>query len=225
MYDSLSDPDLTTVLATTNVLIQTEEAYRFDGPSINTYALGFSNGISTTNIANTAYIENPINIHEKFNTVNIGSNLETDGMLKTNDVYVNGILRKPNQIYFSASRVSSNRFRSVSCLIYDQIDLNIGYCYNAISGVFMSKVAGVYFINFGFFTYLNEAFMVDLWKNNSSLINRSRRIGTGVSSYTKFELTSLVYLEVGDYLQIRVGSGSAYLESLKQTCFFGYLLG
>jgi len=37
-------------------------------------------------------MENPINIYETFNTVNIGSNLETDGMLKTNDVYVNGIL-------------------------------------------------------------------------------------------------------------------------------------
>jgi hypothetical protein len=109
-------------------------------------------------------MENPINIYETFNTVNIGSNLETDGMLKTNDVYVNGILRKPNQIYFSASSVSSNRFRSVPFLIYDQNDLNIGDCYNAVSGVFMSKVAGVYFINFGFFTYLNEAFMVDLWK-------------------------------------------------------------
>ena len=150
---------------------------------------------------------------------------ETDGMLETNDVYVNGILRKPNQIYFSASRVSSNRFRSVSFLIYDQIDLNIGDCYNAVSGVFMSKVAGVYFINFGFFTYLNEAFMVDLWKNGGDIVNRSRRIGTGVSSYTKFELTSIVYLNVGDYLQIRVGSGSAYLESLKQTCLYGYLLG
>jgi len=110
-------------------------------------------------------------------------------------------------------------------LIYDQVDLNIGGCYSGTNGVFMPTVSGVYFINFGFFTYLNEAFMVDLWKNNSGLINRSRRIGTGVSSYTKFEMTSLVYLEVGDYLQIRVGSGSAYLESLKQTCFFGYLLG
>jgi len=62
-------------------------------------------------------------------------------------------------------------------------------------------------------------------ENGGDIVNRSRRIGTGVSSYTKFELTSIVYLNVGDYLQIRVGSGSAYLESLKQTCFYGYLLG
>jgi hypothetical protein len=48
LYNSLSDPDLTTVLATTNVIIETEEAYRFDGPSINTYTLDFSDINSTT---------------------------------------------------------------------------------------------------------------------------------------------------------------------------------
>jgi len=224
-YNSSSDPDLNNKLATTNVITELHDIYRFDGPSFNTYNLGFSDNISNTNITNRAHIEDNITIYDTYNTVNIGSNLETDGTINASDVNVSGILRKPNQIFFSASRVSSYRFRSVSFLIYDQVDLNIGGCYSGTNGVFMPTVSGVYFINFGFFTYLNEAFMVDLWKNNSGLINRSRRIGTGVSSYTKFEMTSLVYLEVGDYLQIRVGSGSAYLESLKQTCFFGYLLG
>ena len=74
LYNSLSDPDLTTVLATTIVIIETKEAYWFDGPSINTYTLGLSNINSTTNITTNAYMENPINIYETFNTVNIGSN-------------------------------------------------------------------------------------------------------------------------------------------------------
>ena len=75
MYNSLSDPDLTTVLATSNVIIETEEAYRFDDPSINTYTLGFSDINSTTSITTNAYMEKPINICETFNTVNIGSNI------------------------------------------------------------------------------------------------------------------------------------------------------
>ena len=69
-------------------------------------------------------------------------------------------------------------------------------------GMITATIAGVYYISFGFFT---------------------SDVGTG--RYTKFELTTLVYLEVGDFLHIRVESGSAYLESSKQTCIFGYLLG
>jgi len=71
----------------------------------------------------------------------------------------------------------------------------------------------------------NKAFTVDLRKNKRKIVNRCKRLDVGTGRFTKFKLTTLVYMEVGDFLHIRVESGTAYLESLKQTCIFGYLLG
>ena len=223
-YNSTLDPGFTKVVAKTDVIFKKSKVYRFDFPSISTYGLGFTSDESISQITTNALQYAPV-IYDTYNTTEIISNVDISGEMTATDVNINGILKKPNQIYFSASKTSSQRFGSVGYLIYDQADLNIGGCYSSFNGVFMPTVAGVYFINFGFFTYLNEAFMVDLWKNDGEIVNRSRRIGTGVSSYTKFELTSIVYLNVGDYLRCRVGSGNIYLESLKQTCFYGYLLG
>jgi hypothetical protein len=110
-------------------------------------------------------------------------------------------------------------------VVYDQINTHIGGCYETKMGMITATVAGVYYISFGFFTSENKALMVDLRKNNTEVVNRSRRLDVGTGRFIIFELTTLVYLEVGDYLHIRVESGTAYLESSKQTCIFGYLLG
>jgi hypothetical protein len=169
-------------------------------------------------------IENAI-VYDVYNSLELAANVDISGMITTTDITMTGTLIKPNQIFFSASRTASTAINAVGYVIYYQIDTNIGGCYETKMGMITATIAGVYYISFGFFTSENKAFMVDLRKNNTEVVNRSRRLDVGTGRFTKFELTTLVYLEVGDYLHIRVESGTAYLENLKQTCIFGYLLG
>ena len=76
------------------------------------------------------------------------------------------------------------------------INTNIGGCYETKMGMITATVAGVYYISFGLFTSENKAFTVDLRKNNTEIVNRSKRLDVGTGRFTKFELTTLVYLQV-----------------------------
>jgi hypothetical protein len=224
LYNSTLDPDLTNPLATTNVISSLSLRYRFDFPSISTYTLGFTTSESTTLITSTAVIENAI-VYDAYNTLELAANVDISGMITTTDISMTGILVKPNQIFFSASRTSSTAINAVGYVIYDMIYTSIGGCYETKMGMITATIAGVYYISFGFFTSENKAFTVDLRKNNTEIVNRCKRLDVGTGRFTKFELTTLVYLKVEDFLHIRVESGTAYLENLKQTCIFGYLLG
>jgi hypothetical protein len=224
LYNSTLDPDLKNPLATTNVISSLSLRYRFDFPSISTYTLGYTTSESTTLITSTAVIETAT-VYDAYNTLDITANVKINGMIKTTDISMTGTLLKPNQIFFSASRTASTAINAVGYVIYNQINTNIGGCYETKMGMITATIAGVYYITFGFFTSENKAFTVDLRKNNTEIVNRCKRLDVGTGRFTKFELTTLVYLEVGDFLHIRVESGTAYLENLKQTCIFGYLLG
>jgi hypothetical protein len=56
LYNSQLDPNLTNVLATTNVISSLSLRYRFDFPSISTYTLGFTTSDSTTQITSNAVL-------------------------------------------------------------------------------------------------------------------------------------------------------------------------
>ena len=46
-----------------------------------------------------------------------------------------GTLLKPNQIFFSASRTASTAINAVGYVIYNQINTNIGGCYETKMGM------------------------------------------------------------------------------------------
>ena len=54
LYNSINDPDLTEVLATTNEITSNMDTYRFDFPSLSTYT-GFVGEDSITNIVNNTF--------------------------------------------------------------------------------------------------------------------------------------------------------------------------
>ena len=54
LNNSINDPDLTEVLATTNVITSAENIYRFDFPSLSTYTGSFASVASTTLIVNNS---------------------------------------------------------------------------------------------------------------------------------------------------------------------------
>ena len=55
LYNSINDPNLTTALATTNVIENLADVYRFDFPDITTYSSEFSSGNSTTQIVDNTF--------------------------------------------------------------------------------------------------------------------------------------------------------------------------
>ena len=104
LYNSTLDPNLTNVLATTNVISSLSLRYRFDFPSISTYTLGFTTSESTTKITSTAVIENAI-VYDVYNTLELAANVDISGMITTTDIAMTGTLLKPNLIFFSASKL------------------------------------------------------------------------------------------------------------------------
>ena len=67
LYNSITDPDLNEVLATTNEITTASETYRFDFPSISTYT-AFVDGISVTNIVNNIVALTEVATIISFNT-------------------------------------------------------------------------------------------------------------------------------------------------------------
>jgi len=72
LYNSTNDPDLTEVLATTNVITSNVVRYRYDFPSLSTYTGSFATADSTTNIVSNSiasteeanvYVANGVNLN------------------------------------------------------------------------------------------------------------------------------------------------------------------
>ena len=54
LYNSTNDPDLTEILANTNVITSDALRYRYDFPSLSTYTGSFATDDSTTNIVSNS---------------------------------------------------------------------------------------------------------------------------------------------------------------------------
>jgi hypothetical protein len=73
LYNSTNDPDLTEVLATTNVITSNVVRYRYDFPSLSTYTGSFATADSTTNI-----VSNSIASTEEANVISFFTELTGD---------------------------------------------------------------------------------------------------------------------------------------------------
>jgi hypothetical protein len=81
LYNFTEDPDLNTILATTEVITTAENVYRFDFPSIDTYnVLGFSSGDSTTQIPNDTHSTKQV-VSETTSTIEITGKVVLEGDL------------------------------------------------------------------------------------------------------------------------------------------------
>jgi hypothetical protein len=85
LYNSTNDPDLTEVLATTNVITTATASYRFDFSSISTYTGSFATADSTTNI-----VSNSIASTKEANVISYPA--EITGDLVANGVNINTTL-------------------------------------------------------------------------------------------------------------------------------------
>ena len=83
MYNSIDDPSLNEVLATTYVISVNADAYRFDFPSIDTYTSGFVAEDGITSIVNNTFssrqVANVISFPTEITGEVWGGNLSVSG--------------------------------------------------------------------------------------------------------------------------------------------------
>jgi hypothetical protein len=79
LYNFTEDPDLNTILATTEEITTAENVYRFDFPSIDTYT-GFSSGDSTTQTPNDTHSTKQV-VSETSSPIEITGNIMLEGDL------------------------------------------------------------------------------------------------------------------------------------------------
>jgi hypothetical protein len=103
LYNSTTDPDLNTILATTDVIITASNSYRFDFPYISTYTGGFVNVDSITQIVSDTYattevvsvISSPIQIT---GDVVVEGNLVISNTIPTLDTHATSKLYVDSQV-------------------------------------------------------------------------------------------------------------------------------
>jgi hypothetical protein len=90
LYNSTNDPDLTKVLATTNVITTATAIYRYDFPSLSTYTGSFATANSTTNI-----VSNSVASTEVVNVISFPAEITGDivasGSITANSAILNGV--------------------------------------------------------------------------------------------------------------------------------------
>jgi len=86
LYNFTEDPDLNTILATTEEITTAENVYRFDFPSIDTYT-GFSRGDSTTQIPNDKHSTKQV-VSETTSTIEITGKVVLEGDLTAENLIV-----------------------------------------------------------------------------------------------------------------------------------------
>jgi len=188
LYNTSNDPDLTEILATTNIITISTNNYRFDFPAIETYTSGFGDDTSITQIiSETSSIKEDATINDIDTDVNINSNVTISGEVICNDLIVNeslnvdtitttgyisigGVIKAPNQIGFlafskSASSVSGNNTQK---LPYNQVKYNIGGHYDTTTYIFTCPLVGRYLFFVNYFTISGNSATVDLIRDDGT---------------------------------------------------------
>jgi hypothetical protein len=91
LYNSITDPDLNTILATTEVITTAQNVYRFDFPSIDTYTGSFSTADSLTLIPNhTHSIKQVVSVPTP-PFIEITGDIVASGSITANSAILNGV--------------------------------------------------------------------------------------------------------------------------------------
>ena len=91
LYNSVNDPDLNTILATTEVITTAENVYRFDFPSIDTYESSFATADSLTLIPNDTHSQVAIVSTPPFIEIKTTGDIVASGSITANSAILNGV--------------------------------------------------------------------------------------------------------------------------------------
>ncbi len=129
-----------------------------------------------------------------------------------------GRVFSPNQPRFFVNRSDTTAYNG-TVVLFNNVELNVGSCYNASTGRFTAPVAGYYFFHA---TGGNaNSFYFDIRKNAGNLIRAEHQTGAAFHWLT---CCRTVYLATNDYVDVYASAGNTRYDS-PYAGFGGYLLG
>ena len=98
-------------------------------------------------------------------------------------------------------------------IIWDAVHINHQSVYDSSNGRFTAPIAGYYFCGFYAISNGNSTFDTELLLNGSTLHRMSPYASSGSANHHHIGATSVVYMTAGQYVQMKVNSGTMYGQS------------
>ncbi|WP_396189736.1 hypothetical protein [Flavobacterium sp.] len=134
-----------------------------------------------------------------------------------------GIIAMPYQPAFYVGKSNGNW--TGQC-IFNDVQINIGSCYNSTTGRFTAPVSGRYFVSMDTICHDNNSAgykYFALNKNGATVLTPYSYVNT--NNHHQFNFAAVVDLAVNDYLTINGITGEFYGQSSQHTHFSGHLIG
>jgi hypothetical protein len=148
-------------------------------------------------------VNNPGNAYESFAAGNI---------------YSSGHMKNNNPCFHARS----NALRGVGVYIFNVQELDSHNAYDHTNGRFTAPIAGRYVFTVWAISHQHNYMLLEIRKNGSRVYNASPYTSTQLSTVTG---TIVINLAVNDYVDVRIGVGTAYGGGNDHNGFCGYMIG
>jgi hypothetical protein len=147
-----------------------------------------------------------------------GGNVGIGTSNPTAKLHVNGYMKNNNPCFHARS----NALRGVGVYIFNVQELDSHNAYNHTNGRFTAPIAGRYVFTVWAISHQHNYMLLEIRKNGSRVYNASPYTSTQLSTVTG---TIVINLAVNDYVDVRIGVGTAYGGGNDHNGFCGYMIG
>ena len=148
----------------------------------------------------------------------IGLNASSGNIKCTGYVDAGGHMKNNNPCFHARSNVA----RGVGVYIFNVQELDSHNAYNHTNGRFTAPIAGRYVFTVWAISHPHNYMLLEIRKNGSRVYNASPYTSTQLSTVTG---TIVINLAVNDYVDVRIGVGTAYGGGNDHNGFCGYMIG